>query len=228
MTRVFKKVLERSYVEEVARLLGAEWRVSDDREHPDFVVAEGSREFGLEVTQIFTGPSSRAGSLMKKAEADRQAQIETARRDYEAIHRVPLSVRIDGYICEENLAGLVEALVATDFPSQPVGRAIVPEGVKGLRVRAMKANFPDWKSWEDSRGWVDRNPEPKIADRIEEKAQELPRYKSAVGPDVRLLIVADRFKNSGKLRLEDGTAFDLQGFQMVYFYSRPESVTVLR
>ncbi len=37
-----------------------------------------------------------------------------------------------------------------------------------------------------------------------------------------------RLQNSGKLTLEDSAAFDLCGFQKVYFFSRPECVTVLK
>lgn len=61
-------------------------------------------------------------------------------------------------------------------------------------------------------------------DRTELK--KLARYREAAGPDIRLLLVADRICNSGKLMLDEGTALDVQGFQVVYFFSYPESVTI--
>jgi hypothetical protein len=76
-------------------------------------------------------------------------------------------------------------------------------------------------------GFVDRNPRKIIADAIETKARELPRYKDAAGPDIRLLLVADRIYNSGKLILEERVAFDFHGFQAVYFFPYPESVAIL-
>jgi hypothetical protein len=42
------------------------------------------------------------------------------------------------------------------------------------------------------------------------------------------LIVADQFRNSGKLRLEERDAvFDSGGFTKVYFYSYPECIMEL-
>lgn len=227
MTRSRKKDMERLFVEEAAKHLGVTWHLGEDREHPDFLITEGGRRFGLEVTEIFAGTSNRAGSVMKKAESEKHNLIETARMEFEATHNVPLRLQIDGYICEENLAGLVSALVAIDFPSRPIGRAVVIDGLGSLRARAMRAFRPDWHSWGDRRGWVDRNPESKIAEAIKAKSRELPRYKSAAGADVRLLIVANRLQNSGKLTLQNGKAFDLHDFQAIYFYSRPEGVMSL-
>jgi hypothetical protein len=79
----------------------------------------------------------------------------------------------------------------------------------------------------DRVGFVDRNPRKIIAAKIEKKAKELTRYRHAAGSDVRLLFVADRLQNSGKLMLEEQPAFDFHGFQAVYFFPYPESVVIL-
>jgi hypothetical protein len=42
-----------------------------------------------------------------------------------------------------------------------------------------------------------------IADAIESKSKKLPRYEAAVGPVVRLLLVANAILNSGKMRLHE-------------------------
>jgi hypothetical protein len=79
----------------------------------------------------------------------------------------------------------------------------------------------------DRAGRVDRNPTDLIAKEIEKKSEKLPRYKECSGlDDIRLLVVANRIMNSGKLSLEECPALDLRGFQVVYFLSYPESVKV--
>ena len=62
-------------------------------------------------------------------------------------------------------------------------------------------------------GVVDRTPQTIIAAAIEAKAKEMASYKGAAGADVRLLLVADRIHNSGKLMLEDEPVFDFHGFE---------------
>jgi len=228
MTRAFKKVRERSFVEEAAKHLGAAWHIGDDREHPDFLIAEGGKKFGLEVTEVFAGTQSRAGSAMKILESGKHKRIESLRQAFEATQAVPLRVQFVGDFCDSNLTNVVDALIAIDFPSKPVAHRVILDEHNGLRVHATKALRPEWYNVMDRVGWLDRAPQRKIADAIKSKAQELPRYKSAAGADVRLLIVADRLQNSGKLSLEYDATFDLRGFQSVYFYSRPECVTVLR
>jgi hypothetical protein len=49
----------------------------------------------------------------------------------------------------------------------------------------------------------------------------------AAGGDIRLLLVANRINNSGKLALDEGAEFDFQGFSSVRLYPYPEDVIVL-
>ncbi len=89
-----------------------------------------------------------------------------------------------------------------------------------------KALRPDWFIMKDRVGFVDRNPMSRIAAEVKKKAEKLPQYRQAAGPNIQLLIVADRFNNSGKLTLENKSALDLMGFQAVYFFPYPESIIV--
>jgi hypothetical protein len=66
-----------------------------------------------------------------------------------------------------------------------------------------------------------------IADAIEKKSKELTRYKDAAGSDIRLLLVADRIHNSGKLFLDERVPFEFHGFHTVYLFPYPESVVIL-
>ena len=93
---------------------------------------------------MFAGAQSRAGSAMKILESGRHKRIESLRRAYEATHAVPLSVQFVGNFCDENLATVVDALVAVDFLSKPVAHKVVLDEQKGLRIHAMKALRPEW------------------------------------------------------------------------------------
>jgi hypothetical protein len=75
-------------------------------------------------------------------------------------------------------------------------------------------------------GRVDRKPNKRIEDEIKKESEKLLTYKKAVGPDIRLLIVADRLYNSGKLMIEGQPRWDLRGFQTVYFFSYPDTIKV--
>jgi hypothetical protein len=226
MTSKLQKAHERTFVEETAKHIGTTWHIQDG-ERPDFIVSEGSTTFGLEVTQIFTGKQDRSGSAMKTDESMRRKRIDAIRRAYQAVHDVPLWVRFRGRLSADTLSGVKDALIAVDFPSKPLLHKVVLDEGLGLSVHATKAHCPVWSYMDDSRGWVDHAPERKIVESITAKAKLIPQYQSATGSDVRLLIVANRFENSGKLALRSSTAFDLQGFQKVYFYSRPMHVTEL-
>ena len=124
------------------------------------------------------------------------------------------------------MAGIVPALVAEDLVSKPVGHHVVIDQGNGVRLHVTKAFRPEWFSVDHRVGWVDRSPLPIITDAINKKSNELERYRSAAGADVRLLLVADRIQNSGKLMLDDTAALDTQGFQVVYVFPYPESVLV--
>ena len=84
-----KKQHERFFVEEVAKLLGETWALGPDRESPDFIVTEGKKKFGLEVSEVFTGPQNQAGAKMKEKESKTQKDINTLRAEYEKITKIP-------------------------------------------------------------------------------------------------------------------------------------------
>jgi hypothetical protein len=226
MTRPTQKRRERFFVEQTARLLGKTWKLEEDREHPDFIVTEGELRFGLEVREIFIGLQDRAGSAMKRTESGVHRQLEALRREYESLTQIRLRVQVVGRLSPENMAAIVPALLAEDLATKMVGHHVVIDHGNGLRLHVTKAFRPEWFSVNHRVGWVDRNPLPIIADAIKEKSDELDRYRAGAGPDIRLLLVADRIHNSGKLMLDDTLALDTQGFQVVYVFPYPESVMI--
>jgi hypothetical protein len=115
MTRSSKKDRERFMVSEAAKSLGRTWILSDDREHPDFVVTEGAEQFGLELSDIFIGPQSNAGSAMKQHESHTQRAVNDLRRQYEAVADIPLHVRFVGKLDAENIAPVIPKLIASEL-----------------------------------------------------------------------------------------------------------------
>jgi hypothetical protein len=167
---------------------------------------------------------------MKRVESNTARSLDALRREYEAIANIPLRVRLVGDMCAENLALVVPALVAEDFASKPVAHQtkIAPNtGLRaGLSIYATKALRPDWFSMNDRVGWVDHGAMPRIAAAVAEKSKKLRQYQHAVGTDIRLIVIADRVNNSGKLTLSEQAPLNLQGFRAVYFLSYPEDVVV--
>ena len=84
----------------------------------------------------------------------------------------------------------------------------------------------DWYFVEHRAGCVDFNPMPRIVEAVKKKSQQLEIYSRAAGSDIRLLVVANRIYNSGKVTLGEKSPLDTKGFRAVYFFSYPESVTV--
>ena len=230
MTQPSQKEGERFFVEKAAELLGKGWCLGPDRENPDFIVTEGAEQFGLEVCEIFTGPQDEIGSHMKRAESETQRAVNALRREYEAKENIPLIVKFVGDMCDENVAEVLPALDSMNLLTIPFGHQdtiVVDDGKAKLSVYVTRALQANWFSVNDRAGWVDRNPEDRITKEIEMKSEKLPRYKKCTGlDDIRLLVVANRIMNSGKLSLQKHPALDLRGFQVVYFLSYPESVAV--
>jgi hypothetical protein len=230
LTIPLKKNRERFFVEAAAKLMGKTWTIGPDREHPDFVVTEGAQQFGLEVCEIFTGQQGRAGSAMKQMESHGQRAVDALRSEYEAITNIPLTVKLVGDVCPENLALVVPALVAEDLASRPIAyqaKIDLNTGLRaGLRVYVTKALRPNWFSMKDRVGFVDLDPISRIAAEVKKKSEKLPQYRQDAGSDIRLLIVADHINNSGKVMLEEHASLDVMGFQAVYFFPYPEAVIV--
>ena len=222
---------ERFFVEKAAEFLRKGWCLGPDRENPDFIVTEGAEKFGLEVCEIFTGPQDEIGSHMKRAESETQRVVNALQGEYEEKDNIPLNVRFVGDMCDENRAVVLRALIEKNFSTKPIRYQDIIEADEGkakLRVHATRALQANWLCINDRAGWVDRNPIERITKEIEKKSEKLPRYKECTGlDDIRLLVVANRIMNSGKLSLQEPPALDMQGFQVIYFFSYPESVTVI-
>lgn len=225
-----KKSTERFFVEKAAELLGKSWCLGPDRESPDFIVTEGEQQFGLEVCDIFTGAQVEAGSCMKRKESETQRAVNAMRREYESKRDIPLIVKFVGNMSDKNMMAVLPALDAMNLSTKAIGYhdvIEVDEGEAKLRVHVTRAPRADWISVNDRVGWVDHNPIDRIVAEIKKKSEKLSRYRESTNlNDIRLLVVANRIMNSGKLSLRERPALDTRGFQIVYFLSYPESIDV--
>ncbi|MFQ5765689.1 MAG: hypothetical protein ACE5GT_12240 [Rhodospirillales bacterium] len=223
-----KKERERFFVEEVVKYLGKRWTLDPDWEEcPDFLVTEGGHKFGLEVSSVFTGPQNRDGSKTKEKESRTQRAVNDLRAQYEKLSSAPLGVRFVGDILRaENVDKVVPALIEEGFESKPLSHHLRIDLGDGFIVHATKALRAEWFSVKDRVGWVNRDPMQCIADAVEKKSKKLPKYQEAVGSDIRLLLVANRIFNSGKLMFENPGKLDYRGFRVVYFFSYPEPINV--
>lgn len=234
MTRSSQKKRERFLAEKAAECLGKKWCLGPDRaDHnpPDFIVIEGTRQFGLEVCEISTGQQYEAGgSHMKRKESEAQKAVNTLQCKYESKENIPLSVMFVGDMCAKNMDAVFEVLDEMKLSTMKIGDheiIEVDEGPARLRVFVTRALRANWLSANNRAGAVDCDPVDRIAERIEKKSEKLPRYKECAGlDDIRLLLVADHTMNSGKLLLEEGVTFDLRGFRIMYFFPHPDPVSI--
>jgi hypothetical protein len=228
MTRQSQKSRERFYAEQAFRSLGAGWTVlPEERENPDFIVADAERRFGLEVISVFAGNQDETGSSMKRGELITQRAIDALQDQYEASAKAKLHVRFVGAITTETMANVVRNMIALDLDSKSTGWRTIIDEQRGLRVHITKGFRSDWYAVNHRVGWIDRAPRDIIARATRVKSGNIDRYRAAVGDDVRLLLVADAVQNSGKLRLESNPGFDHLGFRQIYFFPYPEKALVL-
>jgi hypothetical protein len=218
-----KKQVERGYAESAARKLGEAWTFGEgDRENPDFLVSCAWALFGLEVTECYIGETTKAGSRMRRAEAANDEWLFAIRAEFEAFNRTPLRVRYHGEATPEAQAEILRALRSAHFESNARFADIrCPIGHGWLH--AFKSNASSW-TFANNRGGSFCRDGNVLQSRIDHKSAKLPEYRLAC-EEVRLLLVSPQPYNSGKLELPDDFRPDVRGFDAVYFFAYPVSVT---
>ncbi len=244
MTRQNQKDHEKLIVEQAAAILGVSWIFQKDIESPDFIISESNHYFGLELTEIFAEINdAKKGSAKKSLESKSQRKIDRIKHEYEKKdpNKTPLDLKILGDIPKRDVDPLLnqipDILISKGIANFPKGHREVFEiysekeivKIPVLKVFATHAIRSRWYSISDRVGFLDRNPIDYIKQAISNKTTKIPQYKEKSGDDIRLLIYANRRMNSGKLMLsDDPLSLDIQGFNVVYFFSFPESVTIFR
>lgn len=219
--RQTKKEIERYHAHQAAFKLGETWTL-EDYETPDFLVSTDLGKFGLEVTECHIGPKTKGGSTGRAKESANQKWLSGIRDEFESHGGVKLHLRYRGQISDAARAELLRALFSARFNERSAFDSIEHRFDGGV-VWAYKSPNPYWMFLNDRAGWVSRDGSY-LQREIDAKAHKLRIYRQLC-QDVRLLVVADRIYNSGKLELDVDFRPDLRGFDAVYFFSYPVMVT---
>ena len=192
----------------------------------DFIISEGSCRFGLEVTELFSGPVGIKGAIRKAVESFHQRTIDRCRRAYDKERDVPLRIAILGKVTKDTMDELLTILLAHDLAPMRLSVRFEVQINDQFKVHVTRALRHQWFRVNDRVGWVNTNPLPMITAVVVKKSEILARYREAAGPDIRLRLVTNRMFVSGKLQLLKDSTVDTQGFRIVYFFSYPETTTV--
>lgn len=215
--QIVQKRRERFYATEAAVRLGENWILSD-RESPDFLVDDGGQIFGLEVTDCHIGTKSKGGSKLRSAESSNEKWLNGIREEFGSHTAAEIHLRYLGKATATSRRSLLDALQASNFEETPDFER-VHKRIEGGQFWAFKCPYPSWVFMEDRVGWVSTDASY-LQREIDAKANNLDRYREACA-SVRLLVVADRIFNSGKLEIASDFEPQLRGFEAVYFFPYP-------
>lgn len=168
----------------------------------------------MEVTECHIGTKSKTGSKLRSAERSNEKWLDGIRQEFASHISAQIHVRFLGKATATSRRSLLDALRASNFEERP-DFVHVHMRIKGGQFWAFKCPCPSWVFMEDRVGWVSSDASY-LQREMDAKANNLARYREAC-LSVRLLVVADRIFNSGKLEIENGFAPDLRGFEAVYF-----------
>lgn len=230
MTSTSQKEMEKIYAAKAADLLGEAWDISasDDEENwPDLIIRHHGKVFGVEVREVFLD-EGRKGSKRKAGERSNMLALATIAGMYYRQAGSPIRVNTLGSL--EDKEQILLALQDTPGSLQELEQTRVEIGSDCVAyVRRLPESFGKYTRWThvtDRAGWV-RDLEPAfLEEKIEEKSGKIEKYQRNVD-EVRLLLVANRAYNSGKMTLTSNTRVDRQGFSEVYLLSYPDSVVRL-
>ncbi|MGR3517776.1 hypothetical protein [Sulfitobacter pontiacus] len=215
-----QKRSELSIALQAAHFLGEVWELLP-REQPDFLVSSATGSFGLEITECQVGAKGKGGSKLREKESFNENWLKCIRLQFEKKTKTRIIVRYSGEVSQTAGDELLQELLSADFNSREQFKEISLNLTHG-KAWASRSRASSWTNLDDRVGWVS-NDMTFFQREIDKKARKLDRYRDACS-DIRLLVVADRIYNSGKLSLPEGYRPDLLGFDAVYFFSYPEQI----
>jgi len=227
MTRRRQKTEERLFAERAIALLGKDWTIREpdnEREWPDLLIETPTGSIGLEVRKIYPDEAAR-GSSKRAAESSRRRQLKKVANNYYDSGAPPVRVQIYGW--PNDTAILVSELSSIATLMQIWERKKITFDnncwVNVCRLPDECAKYNRWDIVSDSVGWVGALDSSVVQQAIQKKSANIVRYKVKV-EDVRLLLVCDRTRNSGKLLLRDPSGIERAGFNHIYLLSFPDEL----
>ncbi len=218
------------FAEYTSNLLNEEWSINqppNESEWPDLLVNHNGRSFGLEVRCIFLDEKA-SGSTLKKNESHRQMLLKQLALMYYENFDIPLAINISGALREELLSEILshitkEIVFLNDYERKRVVANNRKTKIYLHRLPDKIGKYEFWRYIGDNVGWVSRLSSLEIQKFINEKEAKADKYLTNIA-SVRLLLVLDRTKNSGRAEIPAELSVYSNKFEMVYLLSYPERV----
>lgn len=230
-----QKMRERFLLEKFFQAMAISAEIEEEREAPDFLVRVEGRLVGIEVTEVFISHDSARPLQALESISDRI--IAQACQRYYECGGLPAHVSVcfnpgaDLRTRRRDEIADALALLVRSFELTPWQRAdYSPYDVDDplldsiAFIHTLGVPSKGMAHWAVVRaGWVAPLTERALRERIEEKAQRLPSYRSVV-PENWLLLVADRTRPSQLFELDTDldAASVATPFSRTFFYGYPE------
>ena len=221
------KIQERIYVESFLAGLDEAYTIIEERESPDFLIADESERFGMEVAQVFRDQAKvhNSGSPAKAKESRRSKFLHHIARDYYLSGGLPLNVRAllsdPGAIDRTRLIDQIKHA----RPSIPREGVKINVGRSTFYLTALPLEWGSYNRWvcvNNSVAWHGKIGPADVLPVIEQKAAHLACYRLVV-PRVELLLVVDGMYASGMVGWDPAQPFpSLHGFDAIHLYFHPE------
>ena len=241
MTRNCQKKQELESAKCTSNLLNEEWCIKEppnETEWPDLVIRHNEQRFGLEVRNIFLDEKAsgsllkKSGSSLKKGESHRAMLLKKLSEMYYEKSNIPLAIHIAGELKKELLAELLEhiikevVLLSVDYKRKRVVINNRKTKIYLFRLPDEMGKYERWLYIDDSVGWVSRLSNEYIEKVVNEKEAKADKYLANIS-SVRLLLVLDTAKNSGRAEIPTELPVVSDKFEMVYLLSCREKKVVV-
>ncbi|MCO7228744.1 hypothetical protein NH398_05795 [Halomonas sp. CnH100-B] len=239
MTTEAQKRQEILFAKRVASLLGEAWEIKEgknEEEWPDLTVTHQGDTFGVEVLEINID-NSEEGSKLREKENYAKKYLSQLAENYYQKSSIPINVKLSGINRNKENKGkksktaqkknIIDTLVAIskDIEELEQKRVEIHRGCVAY-IRRLPARFKNYNQWEyvpDRVGWVHSPSASFFQKELDKKIENLDKYKKHMH-DVRVLLVANRAYNSGRIAFSDDIQLNKNGFKNVYILIFPEFV----
>mgnify|MGYP000282296338 CR=1 FL=1 len=228
MTRQSQKNEELYFARKASELLDESWSVEEspnEEEWPDLIVSNQNVKFGLEVRSIFKD-ESKTGSNTKGIESIRISRLKLLADTYYKKTSVPINLNIRGDMDKSEIddIALFLANAVIQLKEQEKGERD-KFGVKFYITRLPPSfeNYSRWKNINDYVGWKSKLIQEILVNAVLAKESKLAKYRKNI-PDMRLLLVLNTIKNSGRADLPEDFNNIKSEFNDIYVMLYPDRI----
>jgi hypothetical protein len=230
MTRESQKKEELNFAKKAGELLGERWNIDEspnENDWPDLVISDVNQKFGLEVRNLYKD-EIKSGSSLREIESIRASNLVRLSEAYYKISNIPISLNILGDINRKGVSEVANILKekAESLSEQNELDFKIDQFEIKFYITRLPMSFGQYNRWQnvgDYVGWVSELLFQKIQSAISIKESKLDKYRSNI-EDVRLLLVVNRMKNSGRVKLPGNISDITSSFNVVYLMLYPEKI----